>query len=180
MNPHWNGKVMEALKLIGHGCMWNRHWTEFVYVPIEDAFHFFLIAHAPLFDKGVCLLINGNGSYFDESHASEDLISPLKKSEQMKERLTNLTKQTVSFDVQTYEELCDSLELEVKRQRLEITRWKEIADRLLDIVLCTSCRKDKDEVYMGEDYELARAWKPKCDSCKFRFDTVFNTTGYLD
>lgn len=180
VNSHWKGATITALKEIGHGYLWSRHWSEFVYSPLDKAFHFVDARRPPLFHQKLSVLVNGDYCYFDERNGLEDLIGPLKKSLEMARKLSNIIKQPVHFDVQSYEELCDALELEVKKQKLESVRWQEISDRLLDLTPCTECRLAKDEAYMGEDYELASAWKPKCDSCKFRFDTVYNATGYLD
>ncbi|KAL9987907.1 hypothetical protein ACROYT_G002288 [Oculina patagonica] len=165
-NPHWKGAVMATLKDIGHGYLWDRHWNEFVYVPLQRAFFFVTSRKPPPIGNGVSFWLNANVFDFDERSGLEDLIAPLRASVALSQTLSAYLKQPITFDANTYEELCNQLATQVKLQRLESNRWQEIADRLLDRDLCNRCAMDKDEAYLGDDYQKAKLWRPRsCETC---------------
>ncbi|KAL9965489.1 hypothetical protein ACROYT_G029294, partial [Oculina patagonica] len=65
-NPHWKGAVLTTLKDIGHGYLWDRHWNEFVYVPLQRAFFFVTSRKPPPIGNGVSFWLNANVCDFDE------------------------------------------------------------------------------------------------------------------
>lgn len=180
-NPHWKGAVLTTLKDIGHGYLWDRHWNEFVYVPLQRAFFFVTSRKPPPIGNGVSFWLNANVCDFDDRSGLEDLIAPLRASVALSQTLSAYLKQPITVDANTYEELCNQLATQVKLQRLESNRWQEIADRLLDRDLCNRCAMDKDEAYLGDDYQKAKLWRPRsCETCTKSFDNIFIDAGYLN